>query len=162
MNNLIIIDDTICKQELDQFVNKNSDHIKLLLTEEEYDVDLDTLIDRIHYVFDNQKIIFIKTKNSVVKITSTEIFYVQEIEESLNLYLNNGLTYSLPDQLAHYTKMLSRFNILQINKHTLINAESIESFIIDEGILFCTNGKKFKVDEEYKQNLITELNKIYT
>lgn len=162
MNNLIIIDDTTCKEDLDQFVTANAEHIKLLLTEEEYNIDIDTLIQRIHHVFDSQKLLFIKTENSIIKVTSSDIFYIQEIDSKLSLHLTNGSGYTLPDNLLHYTKMLSQFNILQINKHTLINTNLIDSFIINDGMLFCTNGASFNVDEEYKLNLITVLNKIYT
>ena len=77
MNNLIIIDDSTCKEDLNQFVNSNSNHIKLLLTEEEYNVDLDTLINRIQDIFNNQKILFVKTDDSVIKVTSNDILYIQ-------------------------------------------------------------------------------------
>ena len=162
MNNLIIIDDSTCKEDLNQFVNSNSNHIKLLLTEEEYNVDLDTLINRIQDIFNNQKILFVKTDDSVIKVTSNDILYIQEFNEKINLYLKNSQVYRLPDKLSYYINFLSRFNILQINHYTLINANLIESFIISDSILFCSDGSKFIVDEEYKTNLINELNKIYT
>lgn len=161
MNNLIIIDDTTCKEDLDQFVTANSDHIKLLLTEEEYNIDLDTLISRIHDTFDNQKILFIKTNDSIIKVASNDILFIEEINDSINLHLQNGKIYSLPDKLSHYISMLSRFNILQINSNTLINIDLIESFIITECTIFCSNGSKFFVDEQYKDKLINELNNIY-
>jgi len=162
MNNLMIIDDSACRQELDQFVKANAHHIKLLLTEEEYNVDLETLIHRIQDIFNHQKIIFVKTEDSVIKVTSNDILYIEESNNTLKLHLKSGTVYNLTDKLSHYTKMLSRFNILPINGHILINASLIESFIISEGILFCSDGSKFIVEEQYKTSLITELNKIYT
>lgn len=161
MNNLIIIDDSTCKEDLNQFVNTNSDQIKLLLTEDEYNIDLDTLIHRIQDIFNNQKILFVKTKESVIKVTSNDILYIKEINEQINLHLKNRQIYKLPDKLSDYINMLSRFNILQINSHTLINTNLIESFIISDGILFCSDGSKFIVDEKYKNDLINELNNIY-
>jgi len=162
MNNLIIIDDSACKQELGQFVAANAHHIKLLLTEEEYNVDLETLIHRIQDIFNHQKIIFVKTEDSVIKVTSNDILYIEESNGTLNLHLKSGLVYTLTDKLPHYTKILSRFNILPINDHILINASLIESFIISDSILFCSDGSKFIVGDNYKTNLISELNKIYT
>jgi DNA-binding LytR/AlgR family response regulator len=162
MNNLIIIDDTTCKDELSEFVSLHADHIKILLTEEEYNIDLDLLIHRIQDIFTNQKILFVKTEESVIKTTTNDILYIQELNGNPDLHLKSGKVYRLPDRLSHYNNILSDYNIIQINNYTLINANLIESFIISDGILFCSDGSKFIVGEEYKTNLINQLNNIYT
>lgn len=161
MNNLIIIDDSTCKEDFNEFVSSHKDQIKLLLNEDDYNADFDILIKRIHDVFDNQKILFIQTNKSVIKITALDILFIIETDGKLFLHLKNNTKYRLPDSISYYKQLLSRYNILQINNKTLINADSINSFLISENILLYSNGTKFHIDEEFKQDLINDLNNTY-
>lgn len=160
MNNLIIIDDTTCKEELKSFITSNADQIKLFLTEDDYNIDLDVLIQRIHSVFDDQKMVFIRTADSLIKVAIADVFYINDDESRVFLNLVDGSAHALLEKLDHYIRSFANYNMIQINSKVLINISFIESYIIDQGILFCTGGLKFEVARDYEDKLLNRLNNI--
>lgn len=160
MNNLIIIDDATCKDELKSFIAANADQIKLFLTEDDYNIDLDVLIQRIHSVFDDQKMVFIRTEDSLIKIAIADVFYINENESGVFLNLVDGTVYQLPEELEHYIKSFANYNIIQINDKVLVNTSFIESYIINQGILFFDGGLKFEVASNFENKLLNHLNNI--
>lgn len=160
MNNLIIIDDATCKEELKSFIKANAQQIKLFLTEDDYNIDLDVLIQRIHSVFDNQKMVFIKTLDSLIKVAIADVFCIKDNVSGVLLNLVDGSEYPLPEALEYYISSFSKYNIVQISDKILVNTSFIESYIIDQGILFCTGGLKFDVENHYQSILLKQLNSL--
>ncbi len=160
MNNLIIIDDTTCKEELKSFITANADQIRLCLTEEDYNIDLDILIQKIHSVFDDQKLVFIKTADSFIKVAIAEIFCIKEEDTGLFLHLIDDTSHLLPEKIEHYKHSFSNYNIIQIADKILLNTSFIESYVIDQGVLFCVEGVKFDVENQYKSLLLNQLNSL--
>lgn len=160
MNNLIIIDDSTCKEELKSFITANADQIKLFLTEDDYNIDMDVLIQRIHSVFDDQKMVFIKTADSFIKVAIADIFCIKEDGSGVLLNLVDESEHLLPEALEYYINSFSKYNIVQISDGVLVNTSFIESYIIDQGILFCAGGLKFEVEKKFKSYLLNHLNNI--
>ena len=160
MNNLIIINDSNCKKELKSFLDANSEHVKLFLSEEEYNIDLDFLIDKLQSVFSENQILFFSTSKNVIKVTINEIKHITSNNNDVKLFLIDGSSHVLPEKLEHYKTNLENHNIIRINKDTLINISAVEKFFIQDDKIFLNGGCLFQVDNQYTQKILNALNKI--
>ena len=160
MNNLIIIDDNTCREELRSFLDANSEHVKLFLSEEDYNIDLDILIDKLQSAFSDQQILFFSTSKNVIKVAVNEIKHITSDNNHVNLFLIDGSSHVLPEQLEHYKTNLENHNIIQINKDTLINISAVKKFFIQDDKIFLTGGDSFNVDNQYTQKILNTLNEI--
>ena len=143
MNKLIIIDDTTCKDELNEFVSSHADHIKLLLTEEDYNIDLDGMVDKIKGDFADQKIVFIATKDDILKLSAKDILFIQSKNDSTYITLSSGISHQLNKSLNHYKINLKFNDILQINRNCLINMKSVKKYSFQDYTVFLNNDFKF-------------------
>ena len=160
MNNLIIIDDSVCRKELKEFVDKYSQQIKLLFTEEEYNINLDDLIQKLKEDFAYQKIVFIATKKDILKLSVHEILFIHSDEKGIFITLSNGETHQLTKSLIHYKINLKLNDILQVNDQSLINMNAIKAYSFQDNTLHLKGDYQFKVGSEYKNQIINAINKI--
>ncbi|MFP4024711.1 MAG: hypothetical protein ACLFVR_09305 [Thiohalospira sp.] len=81
-------------------------------------------------------------------------------EESSGVFLHlvDDTSHLLPEKIEHYKHSFSNYNILQIADNILLNTSFIESYIIDQGVLFCVDGVRFDVEKKYETQLLNELN----
>jgi len=160
MNNLIIIDDSKCKDQLKSFIADNADQVKLFLTEEDYNVDLDSLTEKIHSIVDHKKTVFIKTTDSFLRIVIADIFYIQKEASGLFLHLSDKKSYCLPEKIEHYIHAFGKYGMIQVADNTLINTRFIDSYNVDKDFLYCAGRLTFKVKKPYKEILLNKLNNL--
>ncbi|NOQ23946.1 MAG: hypothetical protein GQ564_01170 [Bacteroidales bacterium] len=160
MSKLIIIDDSNCKEELNSFLDSNAECIKLLISEDEYNINIDTLIEKLQASFSDQQILFFGTSNNVIKVTINQVKYLQLNNSQVELFLVNGDSHILPQDIEYYKTKLEKHNIIQINSKTLINCRIVDKFLIPEEQIFLTKGDSFMVDNKHIQNILTKLNNI--
>lgn len=130
------------------------------MSEEDYNIDLDTLINKLQSLFSDQQILFFSTTKNVIKITVNEIKYLTSDNNHINLFLTNGSSVELPEALEYYKSSLEKHKIIQINDNTLINTEKIEKILITEEKIFVTGGEALHIANQYSQKLLNILNKI--
>jgi DNA-binding LytR/AlgR family response regulator len=143
---------------LKSFIAENADQVKLFLTEEDYNIDLDSLTEKIHSIFDQKKTVFIKTTNNLLKLSIAEIFYIQKKNSEVLLHLPDKKIYGLPEKFAYYEEAFKKYNIVQIAEDVLINPRFIESYSIQQRVLFCYGNIKLNVKKNYETKLINALN----
>lgn len=160
MTKLIIIDDSNCKEELKSFLDSNAECIKLLISEDEYNINIDTLIEKLQATFSDQQVLFFSTSNNVLKVAINQVSYLKLNNSQVELFLMNGDSHILPQDIDYYKTKLEKHNIIQINSNTLINCRLVDKFLIQEEQIFLSKGDKFKVDNQHIQNILTKLNNI--
>lgn len=160
MSKLIIIDDINCKEELKSFLDSNTECIKLLISDDEYNINIDTLIEKLQASFSDQQVLFFGTSNNVLKVTINQVKYLQLNKSQVELFLMNGDSHILPQDIEYYKTKLEKHNIIQINSNTIINCRLVDKFLIQEEQIILTKGDTFKVDNIYIQKILNKLNNI--
>lgn len=157
MHKLLIIDDTACQKELDEFLHLNENGIILYMEEEEFSRRIENLLNDLNHLYKMQKILIIRTNSGVRKLIVADIMYVQrfkEISKSL-IFLNDGTNLVALSNFHAIKKDLTRLNFVPVNDTFFINTDFIEQYIHEkEKYVVMENGEKISVSSEYESFLL--------
>ncbi len=157
MNNLIIIDDLLCMNELRSLLNKYSNQVKLFLSEEDYNIDLEGLVKQIKNDLSIQKIVSVSTENEILKILIKDILFIETNKNEVFISLANGETHQLDKPFIHYKNNWNQYSIIQVNDNYLVNINSIKEFTLDDNTITLINDNKIKADKSFRNQIIQAL-----
>ena len=162
MNNLIIIDDLLCMNELRSLLNKYSNQVKLFLSEEDYNIDLEGLVKQIKNDLSIQKIVSVSTENEILKILIKDILFIETNKNEVFISLANGETHQLDKPFIHYKNNWNQYSIIQANDNYLVNINSIKEFTLDDNTITLINDNKIKADKSFRNQIIQALKNMET
>ena len=162
MNNLIIIDDLLCMNELRSLLNKYSNQVKLFLSEEDYNIDLEGLVKQIKNDLSIQKIVSVSTENEILKILIKDILFIETNKNEVFISLANGETHQLDKPFIHYKNNWNQYSIIQVNDIYLVNINSIKEFTLDDNTITLINDNKIIADKSYRNQIIQALKNMET
>ena len=162
MNNLIIIDDLLCMNELHSLLNKYSNQVKLFLSEEDYNIDLEGLIKQIKNDLSIQKIVPVSTENELLKILVKDILFIETNKNEVSICLTNGETHRLDKPFIHYKNNWNQYSIIQVNDNYLVNINSVKEFTLDDNTITLINGDKINADKSFRNQIIQALKNMET
>ena len=160
MKRLIIIDDTTCKEELESFLETNPQNIQLLLSEQDYNVDLEQLVSQIKTTFQDKKTIVFITDEQVIKVAKEDLLFITNRQRFTELFLSNGNSYKLPETFQYYSQKLENHTITKINQNVIINIKSIQRFVYPQNIVYLNGNHRFIVERMYQEKLMNLLNNL--
>lgn len=153
MNWFLVINDTKCRKELQQFIERNAASI----------------VFRSKTINDSgatkrkqgKERIIINSTNNVQVIKVDDILYCQSNHSYTQFHLNNGKTIVATKTLKQYETSLNKKQFVRIHQSHLVNINYIDKYVKGEGgHLVLTNGTKLPVATRKREYLLRELEKL--
>lgn len=153
MNQLLIIDDTDCHQDFSEFIRNNRESVRLILSEENYAIELEKLISELPVIFDHKKYFTFKTDSATIKVEGSQIIKVERANDKSALYLKNT-HYLLEYDFEELKDQLLSENFIEINPACVVNIDKIETIKKLEAKIILRNKKVLCIDKRYIDNII--------
>jgi len=144
-----MIDDTNCKPELDNLLEKYSDDLLFLLSDEEATSKLDAILDNLQRIMKGYQQLTIRTTNGIENFQLGKIIYLKEEKESdvISLKTDQDQLFLCRDLLDNIEKKLCNHGFFRLNQEFLINMDFLAEYKKAEpGIVLLTTGEVLELD----------------
>ena len=153
-----MIDDTNCKPELDTLLEKYSDDLLFLLSDEGAASKLDAILNNLQRIMKGYKHMTIRTAGGIENFQLGKIIYLKEEKESgvISLKTDQDQLFLCQDLLDNIEKKLFNHGFFRLNKEFLINMDFLAEYKKAEpGIVLLTTGEVMELDS-LKEKAFTE------
>lgn len=158
MNKLIIIDDIDCKNELEFFLSKHANNVKMVIDEDDVNVKVNVLMDSLIEIQKSSLKISIESPDQIRLIELEKIVKIEKLELHNNIYLIDGSKILSIDDYNELEKYLKPFKILKIREDLIFNLKYISKINLSgEKYIETEFNEKIPVDEKVVNQLINML-----
>lgn len=156
MTKLIIIDDVNCKQDLDLFLNKHTDSIKMIVDDQNINLVLDMMIN--NKLEMNNRFLLQESNNFSFCISDIQI--IEKITDSkIKLYFFDDRIEQIEKEYSELTNMLEVENFYKISASQCVNIKFIRKIVLkDKYIVEMENNIKLKINPTYLDKLLDMIN----
>jgi uncharacterized protein YlbG (UPF0298 family) len=144
MKKLIIIDDLDCKNELEDFLSKHSDYVKMVVDENDVNVKVNVLMDSLIEIQKSSLKISIESSDQIRLIEVEKIVKIEKDNTGNKIYLNDGNIIASIDSFGKLEKQLKPFKIVSLNDQLILNLKYISKINL--------SGKKF-IETEFDERI---------
>lgn len=162
MLKLLIIDDTNCKKELNDFLNKNNASVQAFIATKELAQQAMLIADNLNSNLIINKRLAVNSADSTCIFNASEIIRCESSRNYTNFILTNNRIVIASKTLIEFEKQLVKYNcFVRIHKSHLININFIEKYLkADGGYVVLKDGTKLPVATRKKEILFKELLKL--
>lgn len=147
MNKLIIIDDIDCKNELEDFLNKHADNVKMVVDEDDVNLKVNVLMDSLLEIQKSSLKISIESPDQIRLIEVEKIVKIAKKELHNVIHLEDGNKVLSVDNFDELVKYLNPFKILLIKEKLIFNLKYISKINL--------SGEKY-IETEFNEKIIVD------
>ncbi|MCD4747128.1 MAG: LytTR family transcriptional regulator [Bacteroidales bacterium] len=156
MKRIIIIDDTDCKQKLDEFLKDNMESVKLNSTLNKLRSHARIILEDIIDTDDTLNKITVVTESQLHILKISNIIRIEAMGIYTSYMLKNNVTIKAKYDINLLDKKLVNYSFLRIHDHHLINVNFISKYYMGETpYVKLVNGEKLYVQNS-RNKIITE------
>ena len=153
MLRFLLIDDSRCKKELELFLKKQKEAVKMA-------GDGTGLLSRAALTVQPKKIV-INTTESITVLNVSDIVRCESNRNYTYIHMTNKKKIIVSKTLMEFEEILHKHRFLRIHKSHLVNIDYIEKYMKSEGgYIMLTDGGKLPVAVRKKEFLFNELDKL--
>lgn len=153
---MIIVNDVKCKQELKQFLNKNSSSI-LFKTNNESAFSAPGSEKTTSRTKD---IVAISSSNSVELVNTKHIVRCQSLQNYTQIYLKNGKKIISTKTLKYFEILLSEKAFVRIHQSHLVNLFEVSSIQKSKSCVLLNDGTELPIATRKKESLLHQIEKL--
>lgn len=160
MHKLVIIDDSECKESLEQFLYDNQKSILLIISEEEFNQRMEHIISNLSNIYKMHRKIVCRNYEGISRIPVSEIIYIREVEEKCLVHNEKGRNEVIEESLERLEKELKELGFFRLNTDILINMDFMERYIPGEdSCVILTDSSQIPIDKERENDFFKYLSK---
>ncbi len=162
MLKFLVIDDTNCKKELNEFLNKKNVSVQAFFATRELAQQAIQVADSLKSNVTLNKRLAVNSADSTCIFSPSEIIRCESSRNYTNFILTNNRVVIASKTLIEFEKQLARyFCFIRIHKSHLININFIEKYVkADGGHVILKDGTRLPVATRKKELLFKELEKL--
>lgn len=162
MLKFLVIDDTNCKKELNEFLNKKNVSVQAIFTTSELAQQAIQIVEGLNSKLSLNKRLAVNSSDSTCIFSASEIIRCESSRNYTNFILTNNRVIIASKTLMEFEKQLTKYNcFIRIHKSHLININFIEKYIkADGGFVVLKDGTKLPVSTRKKEILFKEIEKL--
>ena len=158
MLKLIIVDDSTCKKDLERFLGKHQQALRM-------DIATDPLIEKVEKWSRQsnpiQNKVALKTNDSIQLVNVNEIIRCESKRNYTKIHLTNETSLMLSKTLSDVEALFSKHDFFRIHKTHLINMDFLHKYLKKEGgSVLMTDGTRIPVALRKKEVLLKYLNQL--
>jgi two-component system, LytTR family, response regulator len=158
---LLLIDDSKCKKELDQFLEKNTKSVLIKSELEQAFETLQRILNNQNPVDNHSRLIAINSASNIEILKIQDIIYCQSYRSYTQLHLKNGTKLTATKTLKQFDTTLRKHGFIRIHQSHLVNMNCVQKYIKGEnGFLLLSEGTKLPVSLRKKERLFKELERL--
>ena len=162
MLKILVIDDTNCKKDLQEFMNKKNVSIQAFFSTRELAEQAIQIADSLNINSSLNKRLAVNSADSTCIFSASEIIRCESSRNYTNFILTNNRMVVASKTLIEFEKQLMKFNcFIRIHKSHLININFIDKYLkVDGGYVVLKDGAKLPVSTRKKEILFKEIEKL--
>ncbi len=161
MERLLIVDDTHCKTELDNFIKTHRKHLTVNSSSELLIENFTKLNSIIPARTNNNQRLLINMSNCSVLVKVNEVIRCKSNRNYTELFLQNGQKLTVTKPLKQFAQLKSLANFARIHLSHLVNIDHIDRFIkTGGGMVVLSDGTKIPVSVRRKEELLKKIQSI--
>jgi len=153
MYKLIMIDDEHCKMELDHLLEKYSDDLYFLLTDDMMSSRLDSLLVHLKSSIQAQKQLLVHTTKGVRRISSELIVYMRNDapKNQVEILYSDGSRFITTERFQLLEEKFQHSTFFRLSDNYLLNIDFLTEYTPgDPGKIQLSNGDCFPLDASRK------------
>jgi len=161
MLKFLVIDESLCKKELDLFLKKQKRSVRLLANSQELVKQLNSLATPANYPDKFPKKLAVNTTESITLLNIDDITRCESNRNYTFIYLAGKKKLIASKTLMEFEEVLGKYSFLRIHKSHLINIRYMDKYVKTEGgYMMMQDGTKLPVAIRKKEYLFRELEKL--
>lgn len=161
MNMVLIINDSLCKKELDSFLKKNAQSVVAKTEINKAFKNIERFLSGVNAVPATPGLIAINSASNVNILKVNDIMHCESSRSYTYVYLKSGEKLTVTKSLREFEEALVKHRFMRIHQSHLVNINYVIRYVKGEGgYVILDNNIKLPVATRKKEFLLNELQKL--
>lgn len=158
MNKVVIINDTDCEREVEQFLKRHRNNIVLNAETTATISDISRIISNLKTIAGYSDRIAINAANTVNILKIKDIMHCESQRSYTQVHLTNGTSLTVTRTLRQFEEDLMEYRFVRIHQSHLVNLNYVVKYLKSKaGCVVLENGTKLPVATRKREQLFKEL-----